>query len=146
MTITNAGPVFAAAVLSDHLRELFIVTAADWGLSIVTSLQALDDVARRPADKFFTAFAGEFGEEYAAISWNAAALDPVLDGLIGDAHLPRHVGNGLEFRDGSLECWVLLHGSCQRLLNLKTILAQAPLVAQETFQLPQGLPVEILPL
>jgi hypothetical protein len=41
---------------------------------------------------------------------------------------------------------VLLHGSHRRLLNLKTILAQAPLVAQETFQLPQGLPVEILPI
>ncbi len=131
--------------LSNHLGKFFIADRAAYRrLNVIACYSSFDDISRCPPDKLFAAFSAQIGKKLATISRNTASLDPVLDSLIGNTHLPRHVGNRVEFRDGSLECWVLLHGSCQRLLNLKTILAQAPLVSQETFQLPQALPVEIL--
>lgn len=146
MQTTNAGPVSTAKFSSNHLGEFLAATrATDRRLHVVARLGAVNDIAGRPADKFFSILSGQFREQNAAISRDTTSLDPILNRLVRDPHLARHVGNGVELRDGSLECRVLLaHGFYQRLLNLKTILAQATLVPQETFQLPQGLPVETM--
>jgi hypothetical protein len=146
MQTTNAGPVSTAKSLSNHLGKLLIAThATDRRLYVIARLGAVNDIAGRPAYKVFSILSGQLGEQNAAISRYTASLDPILNRLVRDAHLPRHVGNGVELRDGSLECRVLLaHGFCQRLLNLKTILAQASLVPQVTFQLPQAFPVETI--
>jgi len=117
---------------SNHLGELFAAAcAAHWWLNVVAGFRAIDDIAGRPADQLFAVLASQLGEQNASVGRDAAALDPILNRLVRDAHLPRHIGNGVELGDGSLECRVLL-----------AILAQAWLVPQETFQLPQGFPVE----
>jgi hypothetical protein len=130
--------------LRNHLGEFFAAAcAADRWLNVVAGFRAIDDIAGWPADQLFAVLTSQLGEQNASVSRDAAALDPILNRLVRDAHLPRHIGNGVELGDGSLECRVLLaHGLCQGLLNLKPILAQAWLVPQETFQLPQGFPVE----
>jgi hypothetical protein len=131
--------------LRNHLGELFIAASTTGrGLHIITGFSSIDDIAGRPANQIFATLTSEFGEQNTAISRHPSTPDPVLNRLVRNPHLPSHVGNGVEFRDGSLECGVLLHGLGQRLLSLKPILAQATLVAQVTFQLPQALPVETI--
>lgn len=129
---------------SHRLELSAFIRATDRRLCIIGCLRTFGYIAGLPANQIFAVFAGQFGEPGAAVSRYATALAPVLDSLVGDFHLPRHLSDGTKLLDGSFKCFV--HGSCLNELVLKPTLAQAPLVAQETFQLPQAFPVVILPL
>jgi hypothetical protein len=115
-------------------------------LRVIGSSSAINNVLRRPANQILTAFAGQFRQLSAAIGWDLALLLPLLNGLIGDAHLPRHFGERGKVSNSSFECGVFggFHISC--LVKASgTILAQAVLVAQVLLGLAQGFLAGIFP-
>lgn len=127
--------VLLSAEFKNDLSVFFRVYVANRGLGIVGSSSAVNNVLGRPANQVLAAFAGQFRELRASIGRNLSGLLPLLNRLIGHAHLARHLGKGGKMSDCSFECGVVHISHAVRLF--KTRIAQAVLVTQEQLQLPQ---------
>jgi hypothetical protein len=127
-----------------HWRFFCTATrAASRILRIISGLISLRRVDRRPASEILAAYASKFGELRDTIQRHASALLPILNGLVADAHLPSHVGDGVKLGNGVFES--LVHFPCafdQR----EAMLAQEPLVTQVKIQLPQVSLAGIFPI
>lgn len=123
--------------LRHHLGQRGIIKRAPGiALEVIHRLDPIADVVRVPPHQLVSTNLGYVGQKRDSRSRDGAALFPVLNGLVADTHLPRHVGQGIEVSEGSFECWV--HVSCF-VDEFETIVAQEALVAQAEIQLPQGL-------
>lgn len=139
--ITREGQRLVSAFVllrTEFKNDLFVffrVDAANRGLHIIASLGTVNDIGEIPANQVFTAFARQLSKLRAVLGRDPALLLPLLNRLIGDAHLPRHIGERGKVRNSSVECGV--HMFCV-VEGCAPILVQDRLVTQVLIQLSQG--------
>lgn len=127
--------VLLSAEFNTDLCVFFRIYVAIWRLRIVGSSSTVNNVLGRPANQILAAFAGQFRQLRASIGRHLSGLLPLLNRLIGHAHLARHFGKRGKMSDCSFECGVVHISHAVRLF--RTRIAQAALVTQEQLQLPQ---------
>lgn len=125
-------------LITEFKNALFVffrIDAADRRLHVIASLGTVNDIGEIPANQVFTAFARQLRKLRAMLGRDPALLLPLLNRLIGDAHLPRHIGERGKVRNSSVECGV--HMFCV-VEGCAPILVQDCLVTQVLLQLSQG--------
>lgn len=127
--------VLLSTEFKNNLFVFFRVDFANRGLHIVTSLGTVNGIGKIPANQVFAALARQLGELGAMLRRDLALLLPLLNRLVGDAHLPRHIGERRKVRNSSVECGV--HMFCV-VEGCEPILVQDCLVTQVLLQLSQG--------
>lgn len=138
-TVQGQRLVSAFVLLSTEFKnDLFVVFRIDFAnrrLNVVASLGTVNCIGEIPANQVFTALARQCRELRAMLGRDLALLLPLLNRLIGNAHLPRHIGERRKVRNSSVECGV--HMFCV-VEGCERILVQDRLVTQVLLQLSQG--------
>lgn len=113
-----------------------LATRSAYGrLCVVRSFGAVYNVRGWPAGQLLATDSSKIRKQRNAINRHTTTFLPVLNSLVGDTHLPSHISDGVKLGNSVFEG--LVHFLCA-FDESEFILAQATLVAQVSFQLPQA--------